>query len=122
MQKIYNYINGALCPPSSDSYMPNVNPATAETYSWIPDSDERDVELAVRAAEAAFPAWSQLSASKRSEFLLKIAKKINEKMDALALAESIDNGKPLSLAKAVDIPRAEQNFSFFATAILKQPI
>ncbi len=120
MQKIYNYINGALCPPSSDSYMPNVNPATAETYSWIPDSDERDVELAVRAAEAAFPAWSQLSASKRSEFLLKIAKKINEKMDALALAESIDNGKPLSLAKAVDIPRAEQNFSFFATAILHE--
>ncbi|MFN5324628.1 MAG: aldehyde dehydrogenase [Bacteroidota bacterium] len=118
MQKISNYINGALVAPVSGTYIDNINPATGKTYSHIPDSDERDVELAVQAAKAAFAGWSNTSADKRSSILVKISQLIDRDLDKLALAESIDNGKPLWLAKAVDIPRASKNFHFYATGIL----
>ncbi|MFN5223940.1 MAG: aldehyde dehydrogenase [Bacteroidota bacterium] len=118
MQRISNYINGALMAPVSGSYIDNINPATGKTYSHIPDSDERDVELAVQAAKAAFAGWSNTSAEKRSAILVKISQLIDRDLDKLALAESIDNGKPLWLAKAVDIPRASKNFHFYATGIL----
>lgn len=118
MQKILNYINGALVEPQSKQYLDNINPATGEVYSLIPDSDERDVELAVQAAAAAFPEWSTMPVAKRSDILLKIASLIEKNLDRLALAESIDQGKPLSLAKAVDIPRARDNFHFYATGAI----
>lgn len=118
MQKISNYINGALMAPLSGSYIDNINPATGKTYSHIPDSDERDVELAVQAATSAFAGWSTTPAEKRSAILVKISQLIDRDLDKLALAESIDNGKPLWLAKAVDIPRASKNFHFYATGIL----
>lgn len=118
MQKIENYINGQLVSPLSGNYLDNYNPSTGEIYSLIPDSDETDVQKAYEAANAAFPSWSVTPAGERSRILLKIADLILNNLDELALAESIDNGKPLSLAKAVDIPRAHQNFHFFATAIL----
>ncbi len=118
MQKILNYINGQLVEPKGKTFFDNINPATGEVYSLIPDSDERDVELAVQAALAAFPAWSEMPAAKRSAILVKISELINSNLDKLALAESIDNGKPVWLAKAVDIPRASQNFHFYATGIL----
>ena len=84
----------------------NYNPATGRVYSLIPDSDERDVEKAVQAAKTAFPAWSAMSSEKRLGYLMAIANKIEENLEGLAIAESKDNGKPLWLAKAVDIPRA----------------
>lgn len=118
MQKLENYINGQLLAPQSGNYLDNYNPAIGEVYSLIPNSDERDVQMAVQAAKAAFPAWSLMPAAERSSILVRVADLILERLDELALAESIDNGKPLSLAKAVDIPRANQNFHFFATAIL----
>ncbi|MFM8950375.1 MAG: aldehyde dehydrogenase [Bacteroidota bacterium] len=118
MQKISNYINGALVAPISGSYIDNVNPATGKTYSHIPDSDERDVEMAVQAAKSAFARWSNTSAEKRSAILVRISQLIDRDLDKIALAESIDNGKPLWLAKAVDIPRASKNFHFYATGIL----
>jgi aminomuconate-semialdehyde/2-hydroxymuconate-6-semialdehyde dehydrogenase len=118
MQKLENYINGQLIAPQSGNYLDNYNPAIGEVYSLIPDSDERDVNLAVEAAKAAFPSWSVMPATERSRILVRVADLIMEKLDELALAESIDNGKPLALAKSVDIPRAHQNFHFFATAIL----
>jgi aminomuconate-semialdehyde/2-hydroxymuconate-6-semialdehyde dehydrogenase len=118
MQKLQNYINGQLSPPQSGNYLDNYDPAIGEVYSQIPDSDHRDVDQAVQAAKAAFPAWSVMPAAERSRILVRVADLILERLDELALAESIDNGKPLSLAKAVDIPRANQNFHFFATAIL----
>ena len=118
MQKLENYINGQLTPPQSGNYLDNYNPAIGAVYSQIPDSDHRDVDQAVQAAKAAFPAWSVMPAADRSRILVRVADLIFERLDELALAESIDNGKPLSLAKAVDIPRANQNFHFFATAIL----
>ncbi len=118
MQHIKNYINGALVEPVSKTYLDNFDPSTGKVYSYIPDSDEKDVELAYVAAKNAFPAWSVTPKDKRSEYLLKIASLIEKNLDRLSLAESIDNGKPLKLAKTVDIPRAAANFHFYGTGIL----
>lgn len=118
MQKIKNYINGELIEPLSKQYIDNYNPATGKVYSLIPDSDEKDVELAYAAAKAAFPLWSVMPKEERSRILLKVSQLIEENREVLAKAESMDNGKPLSLAMKVDIPRAASNFHFYATAIL----
>ena len=118
MQKILNYINGELIAPADNKFFDNINPAKGEVYSLIPDSNAKDVQLAVDAAKAAFAGWSTMPALKRSAILVKISELITENLDQLALAESVDNGKPLWLAKAVDIPRAAKNFHFYATGDL----
>lgn len=118
MENIKNYINGKLVPPVSENYLDNFEPATGEVYSLIPDSDERDIQLAYDAAEQAFEKWSSMPAEERSKILLKVSQLIFDNLDKFAEAESKDNGKPVSLAKEVDIPRAVKNFEFFATAIL----
>ncbi len=118
MEKIFNYINGELAGPVSGQYIDNSNPAEGKVYSLIPDSDGRDVQAAVTAAEAAFPGWSSMAVDKRSTILSKIADLINRDLDKLALAESIDNGKTVSLAKSLDIPRAAANIHFYATAAM----
>ncbi len=115
MQKIDNYIGGALVPPVSGAYIGNINPAEGKIYSEVADSDQRDVEEAAKAALAAFPLWSAMEASKRCEILERVADLIDRDLDQLALAESIDNGKPVSLAKRLDIPRASSNIRFYAT-------
>lgn len=117
-EKILNYINGELVEPVSKQYIPDINPSIGQEYSKIPDSDEQDVQMATEAATKAFPGWNTLPHQKRFEYLMKIAEIIEKKADYLAYAESVDNGKPLKLAKRVDIPRASSNFRFFATAIL----
>jgi aminomuconate-semialdehyde/2-hydroxymuconate-6-semialdehyde dehydrogenase len=118
MDNIKNYINGDLGAPLSNHYLENYNPATGEVYSYVPDSDERDVALAVAAAEKAFLKWSVAPVEERSRIMMRIADSIDTKLEKLALAESIDNGKPVALAKSVDIPRASSNFRFFASAII----
>lgn len=118
MQKIENYIGGKLTAPLSGNCLDNFNPATGEVYSLIPDSDERDVETAVEAAKEAFPGWSKMPAETRHDILMKVSALIERDLDALAEAESIDNGKPKSLARTVDIPRAVSNFKFYATAAM----
>lgn len=118
MQKIENYIEGRLIAPISGEYFENFNPATGEVYSLIPDSDNKDVELAVEAAKKIFPVWSKMSAEQRYDILMRVSALIERGLDELAEAESIDNGKPKSLAKAVDIPRAISNFKFYATAAI----
>ncbi len=118
MRKIENYIGGELIAPASGKYLDNFNPATGEIYSLIPDSDENDIKIAVEAAKKAFPTWSKTSAEARHDILMKIVSLIERDLDALAEAESIDNGKPKTLAKAVDIPRAVSNFKFYATAAM----
>lgn len=117
MITIRNYIGGNLIEPVSASYLDNINPATGKVYSLCPDSDERDVAMAVEAAKAAFPAWSAMPAGERSRIMLKIADLIEKNLDKLAHAESVDQGKPLWLAKNGEIPRAKANIHFFATAI-----
>lgn len=116
--RIANYIAGALQAPLNGKYIDNTNPATGEVYSQIPDSDKKDVDEAVGAAKAAFTLWSTTPAEERFKVLNRIAQLIDDNLDALALAETNDNGKPLWLSKKVDIPRASSNFRFFATGIM----
>ncbi|MCB9261325.1 MAG: aldehyde dehydrogenase [Flavobacteriales bacterium] len=117
MYKLKNYINGQLVEPISGEYLDNFQPSTGKVYSHIPRSGKADVDEAVSAAKAAFPAWSSMRNEERSDILLRLSNLINENLETLAEAESKDNGKPLWLAREVDIPRARDNFAFFATAI-----
>lgn len=117
MERINNYINGELCAPVSGAYLDNYEPATGLVYSHIPDSDERDVQAAYAAAKNAFEAWSNTPLEERMLLLLKVANRIEKRMDEFVAAESKDNGKPQKLARAVDIPRAVSNFRFYASAI-----
>lgn len=117
MQKLKNYINGELIEPYLGQYIDNVEPATGQVYSQIPDSTAEDLEQAVAAAEKAQPAWAALSLEKRAAILTKVADAIDGHSNELAKAEAIDNGKPFSLAKNVDIYRASANIRFFAQAI-----
>jgi aminomuconate-semialdehyde/2-hydroxymuconate-6-semialdehyde dehydrogenase len=116
--KIRNFIDGQFIEPVGGRYLDNIEPATGKAYSQVADSDDRDVELAVAAAENAFTDWSGNSRMDRSRILLRIADLIERDLEKFARAESIDTGKPLSLARSLDIPRAASNFRFFATAIL----
>ncbi len=118
MLHIRNYINGHYCDPLANEWIENVNPATGEVYSLVARSAEADVNAAVQAAREAFPAWSNMPAKGRSEILLEVSRRIRIHLDDLALAESTDQGKPLSLARSMDIPRAIDNMAFFATEIL----
>ncbi len=118
MNDLSNHINGRGVPPMSGKYLDNVDPATGEVCGRVPASGAADVEAAVTAANDAFPAWSATPAAERSRLLSRLADLIDENLESLARAESIDSGKPLSLAKAVDIPRSAANFRYFATAIL----
>ena len=114
---IQNYINGAFVAPIEGNTIDNYNPSNGEVYGQIPNSSKEDVENAYLAAKNAFPSWSNTTLEKRSQILSKIAQLISNKLPELAAAESKDNGKPLKLAKAIDIPRASANFQFFANAI-----
>ena len=118
MTKIDNYIAGRHKAPISGEYLDSYDPSTGKIYSRVPDSDARDIDCATQAAKAVFSDWSGRSAESRHDVLMRISRLIEENLDELALAESIDNGKPLSLAKAVDIPRAVSNFKFYATAAM----
>ncbi|MBP7377935.1 MAG: aldehyde dehydrogenase family protein, partial [Pyrinomonadaceae bacterium] len=118
MTNIHNYIGGELVEPASGAYLDNFDPSTGEVYSLIADSDDRDVHLAVEAANGAFPAWAATSTEARHDILMRLVALIERDLEPLALAESIDQGKPLTLARSVDIPRAVANFKFYATAAM----
>ncbi len=117
MKRIQNYINGKLENPISNQWLDNYDPSVGEVYAHIPNSGKEDVEKAVLAAKKAFKTWSVTSIEERSRILHKIADGIEANMEKLVVAESKDNGKPLALAGAVDIPRAVSNFRFYAQAI-----
>ena len=117
-ERIRNYINGEFVEPRTSEYLDNIEPATGNPYSQVASSDERDVEAAISAADNAFGNWSRTAASERATLLLGLAHLIERDVDKLARAESIDTGKPITLARSLDIPRAAANFRFFATAIL----
>lgn len=120
MEKILNYINGVLTKPVNGNFFNNINPAEGKPYSLVPDSDLQDVAKATVAAQQAFAKWSVTSAKDRSTILIKIAELIERDLHKLALAESIDQGKPVKLAKSLDIPRAAANIRFYATSILHE--
>jgi aminomuconate-semialdehyde/2-hydroxymuconate-6-semialdehyde dehydrogenase len=114
---IQNYINGNFHNPIQNNWLDNYNPSNGEVYSQIPNSSSEDVENAYIAAKSAFPSWSQTTLDERSRIMIRISELIETNLDKLAEAESKDNGKPIWLAKAVDIPRASSNFRFFGNAI-----
>jgi aminomuconate-semialdehyde/2-hydroxymuconate-6-semialdehyde dehydrogenase len=116
--RIANFVGGHFLAPQSGRYLEDLNPATGEVMAEIPDSERADVDDAVAAAKAAFPSWSRTPAAQRSRLLLRLADLIEANLEELATLESDDNGKTVSLARRLDIPRAVANFRFFATAIL----
>lgn len=118
MKKILNFINGEYVESVQGLFLDNYEPATGIVYSQIADSGSADIELAVQAASAAFTLWSKTSPEDRCAIMLRIADGIERRLEEFALAETIDQGKPLWLSKVMDIPRAVQNFRFFATEIV----
>jgi aminomuconate-semialdehyde/2-hydroxymuconate-6-semialdehyde dehydrogenase len=117
MEKLQNFIDGTYVSPVDGNYIDNYEPATGIVYSLIPNSTDKDVEQAVQSAKQAYPIWSSMSSEERGKILMRLADGIRSRMDEFVAAESKDNGKPLSLAAHVDIPRAISNFEFFATGI-----
>lgn len=118
MKIISNYINGGHHVPKQGQYIDNFNPASGEVYAQIPDSGSEDVELAYTSALKAFDAWRLTSLEDRFKVLNRIAELIDLNNEALALAESIDQGKPVWLARN-EMTRSAQNFRFFATAAMQ---
>jgi aminomuconate-semialdehyde/2-hydroxymuconate-6-semialdehyde dehydrogenase len=119
MMQLLNYIGGQFLSSHSNKTMYSINPSIGKVHAELPDSDADDVQYAVEKAKEAFKKWSQTSHEERFKYLNKIAELIEDRIEELAMAESIDNGKPLWLAKKVDIPRASSNFRFFATAAMQ---
>ena len=91
MTTIENYLGGELVKPASGEYLDNIEPATGAVYSAIPDSDDRDVNLAADAAGAAFPKWSRTSPEQRFDALMRLVSLIERDAEDLARAESVDN-------------------------------
>jgi aminomuconate-semialdehyde/2-hydroxymuconate-6-semialdehyde dehydrogenase len=116
-----NLIDGKLGAPAGDAYLDVFEPATGKVYARCPDSDANDVQAAAAAAERAAPAWAALSAGERARHLHRLADAVEARLDELAQEESRDNGKPVLLARSVDIPRAVSNLRFFAEAITQWP-
>lgn len=118
MERLTNFIAGEHAPPLSGRWLDVTEPATGKTYAQAPDSDGTDIERAVEAARATFPAWSAVPAIDRAMALFRLADLINANAERLARAESVDTGKPIALARRVDIPRSAVNFRYFAGAVL----
>lgn len=118
MEKILNFIDGKYVEATGRQWLDVFDPSTGKVYAQLADSDQADVDAAVQAAEKAFPEWNAMGREGRSNAMLRLAQLIEDDLEGFAIAESIDNGKPVSLARKVDIPRAVSNFRFFATAIL----
>ena len=114
LTSIKNYIDGQLLDPASGDYLENVNPAIGQVYSQVPNSQLDDIDAAVQSAEKAFPKWAGMAAGQRAEILRKLADLIDQNRERLVTAESDDNGKPMRLARAVDIPRVSANIRFYA--------
>lgn len=118
MLSLKNLINGQLQDAVGGGSLEVHEPSTGRVFAKAPDSDSNDVDRAVSAARAAFPGWVALGSEGRSKVLLRLADLIERDLDHFASIESRDNGKPLELARTVDIPRAISNFRFFATAAI----
>ncbi len=118
MLTLANFIGGTMVEPQGGTYADVVEPATGSIFARVPDSDQRDVDAAVRAASAASPEWSAMGAAGRARVLFKLADLIDANMDRLAEAESRNTGKPIALARSVDIPRSASNFRYFAGAVM----
>ena len=111
-----NLVDGRLAPPQSDRWIEVHEPATGRVVARVPDSNAADVDAAIDAARRAFPAWSTTPAAERARLMLRLAQLVEDRLDEIALVESRDTGKPVTLARTVDVPRAVSNLRFFAAA------
>uniref|UniRef100_A0A8D2B9Q3 Aldehyde dehydrogenase 8 family member A1 n=1 Tax=Sciurus vulgaris TaxID=55149 RepID=A0A8D2B9Q3_SCIVU len=111
-----NFIDGKFLP--CHSYIDSYDPSTGEVYCKVPNSGKEEIEAAVEAARAAFPSWSSCSPHERSQVLNRLADLLEQSLEDLAQAESKDQGKTLTMARTIDIPRSVQNFRFFASSSL----
>ena len=112
-----NFIGGEFVPPVNGEYFLNVSPIVGEPFTEIARSTSEDVEKALDAAHAAKDAWGRTTAAERSLILNKIADRMESKLSVLALAETLDNGKPIRETTLADIPLAIDHFRYFAGAI-----
>ena len=119
-QRYDNFIGGKSTPPVKGEYFPNVSPIVGMPFCEVARSTAEDIELALDAAHAAREKWGRTTATERSNILNKIADRMESKLDVLALAETIDNGKPIRETTAADIPLAIDHFRYFAAAIRSQ--
>ncbi len=115
---VLHFIDGAFTASANDQSMENIEPATGQVYGSIAAGGPAEVDRAVEAAHRAFPIWSKMAPSDRAARLLRLADLVDANLEALARAESVDTGKPIGLARAVDIPRAASNLRYFANAVL----
>ncbi len=115
MRQLSNFINGRFVSPQSGEYFDDINPATGEEIARIPDSDSRDMDLAIQSSRYAFRTWSTFSARDRAAFLIKIAELIHQRARDLAQADCMDQGIPMTLAMRLDIPQAAEYFRLAAT-------
>ena len=118
--KYENYINGEWTPPIKGQYFENVTPITGKVFTQVARSTAEDIELALDAAHAAKDAWGKTSVAERSNILNKIANRIEENLELLAVAESWDNGKAVRETLNADLPLAIDHFRYFAGAIRAQ--
>lgn len=118
MKKLKNFIGGEYVGPLSGDYINKISPVSGEVSYQLPNSNELDVVMAIKAANEAYKGWSETKAEDRAKIMFRIADLIEDHIDSLARAECEDVGKPLKLAKTLDIPRAAKNFRFFASRIL----
>ena len=114
MELVQNFIGGQYIASDSKNFIDIYEPATGEIYGQLKDSNANDINLAVRSAKTAFPVWSNLTVKERSVYLNNIADGIETRLDEFAEFESRDTGKPIALARSLDIPRSVINFKFFA--------
>ena len=110
-------INGEWTAAEGGKEFETTNPATGEHLAWCADASAADVDRAVKAAQAAFPAWAAKSPAERAALLLKIADRIDEAAEQLATVETMDNGKPIRETKLVDVPLSSDHFRYFAGAL-----
>lgn len=115
-----NFIDGKWVPPLKGEYFDNISPVDGKVFTKIPRSSAEDIELALDAAHKAKEAWGKSSTTTRANILLKIADRLEENLELIAVAETWDNGKPVRETLAADIPLTIDHFRYFAGCIRAQ--
>jgi aminomuconate-semialdehyde/2-hydroxymuconate-6-semialdehyde dehydrogenase len=118
MDRVTNFIDGAFVEPHGGQFLPNIEPATGREIGQVAQSSPEDIDAATRVAQRAFASWAGRPSQDRSRLLQRLADLLERDLEAFAQAESRDTGKPISLARVVDIPRSITNLRFFATSVL----
>ena len=114
MDPVLNFIDGSFLPANTGLTLETINPATGAVLTTLPRSDQTDVDNATKAAMAAAPKWASTPIDERIHWLHRLADALEEEAETVAQLESMDTGKPISLARRVDATRSVANFRFFA--------